>query len=364
MQAETIVGIKYIGLLPTIDISVEDKQHVFYANGIVSSNSHSVAYGKNAYVTAYYKVNETLLFYCEYFKYAKDSDELKELIYDAYANGIKIKCPNIKDRQLEFYVKNGEICFGLCNLRGFGESAYKKLFDKLEGNLDNLNWTTFLINYSKYVSSTGMDALIFSGALDCFNIPRSQMWHEYTHYEKLTIKEQGRIDNETGVNLADVIFKMVPFVTKNRKPIVESIGKSISIQLSDQIDDVINAEERILGASITYARIEKKGKKNVKKDANELCTIKDVVDGQKGQLRFLAEVTNVKDVKLTKGKNAGLIMGFVDLFDKTGQLQGVMCFPDNWDIYKGFLYDGNIVLVHCNRSKNGEILFITGVEQQ
>ena len=52
MHSEKIVCYKKIGTLPTMDITVSTNKHRFYANGIVTSNSHAVSYGKITYQSA------------------------------------------------------------------------------------------------------------------------------------------------------------------------------------------------------------------------------------------------------------------------------------------------------------------------
>ena len=49
MQFEKIRSVKKVGMGRTVDIEVNHPKHIFYGNGIATSNSHAVSYAFNAY---------------------------------------------------------------------------------------------------------------------------------------------------------------------------------------------------------------------------------------------------------------------------------------------------------------------------
>ena len=75
MQARKIKSIKKIGYLPTMDIEVDNESHVFYGDGIATSNSHAVAYAVNSYWSAYRRVHSTKAFFTAWLEYAHEKQD-------------------------------------------------------------------------------------------------------------------------------------------------------------------------------------------------------------------------------------------------------------------------------------------------
>ena len=80
MHSEKIIGIKYVGAKPTMDIEIDNDDHIFWANGIATSNSHSVSYALCAFMSAYAKVHFPKEFYTAYLYFAKEKPKPQQEI--------------------------------------------------------------------------------------------------------------------------------------------------------------------------------------------------------------------------------------------------------------------------------------------
>jgi DNA polymerase III alpha subunit (gram-positive type) len=94
MRFEKVVSVKYIEPRQTMDIEVNSADHIFYGNGIATSNSHAVAYAINSFASAYCKTHDPIKFYTVYLNNASSKPdkqrEIKELIMDAKLQGIEV----------------------------------------------------------------------------------------------------------------------------------------------------------------------------------------------------------------------------------------------------------------------------------
>ena len=158
-QYANIINRVYLGIKPTYDIEIDKEDHIFYANGIATSNSHSVSYAKLSYATAYMKVHFPLHFFASSLYWAKEKinekDEISELVYEAKKFGVDIMPPNLSGFRLGkfgFHIMNNKIYFGLSNIKGIGESACKKLLsvinlqeNKVGKTIDKFTWIELLV---------------------------------------------------------------------------------------------------------------------------------------------------------------------------------------------------------------------------
>ena len=196
MYPQKIVKIKRIGIKPTVDIEVGSAEHLFYGNGIATSNSHAVSYAVNAYLSAFAKAHFPRIFFASYLRFAKDKidpkAEIKELIQNANAMDIEVRVPDIRYLNKLFILKDKKIYFGLTDIKGFGESVYQKLYTlikQLNIDFETVEWLSFAGNILCNISSISARALIKSGALSLFHKTRSAMLFEYELLNELTKKE-------------------------------------------------------------------------------------------------------------------------------------------------------------------------------
>ena len=372
MQAERIIGIKSIGLLPTIDIEVDNDNHIFYGNGIATSNSHAVSYAKLGYITAYLKKYYTIRFYKSWLNLSIDKqkpfEEINKLVNDAKLHNINIRVPTIKKPQIDFYIDNNEIYYGLGAVRGIGESQTSKIREFMANNTIE-SWTQFLVDLSDKLSKTTCEALIKCGALDTFKLSRKKMEFEYTKWNLLSDLEKdfGRRNRKTTDNVIDVIRRTAApkkegggchnagRAQKLREVVDSLINPPYS--MVDTAEDIHNAETYTMGVAITCNKVD--GKDTIQ--AN--CNCKDILDGVK--LREMAVAVTISDIqykKIKNGPNKGKNMATLSVCDSFGAIKDLCIFEDQLNDFDNLLYKENCVILTCYRTQKGA-LNVKAVEQ-
>jgi len=350
------------------------------------NKSHSVSYAYNSYLTAYTKTHFVHEFFTSYLKNSIGKPdayaEIEELVNNARVMNIDVKPPNIQKMNKYFTLINRNPTFGLTEIKTVGGSVFDKMIaclhkynqtiEKSTGQKRSplLDWSTFLICFGLCIKTDSFEAIILSGALDCFDVSRSQMLHELKMFRELSKREVPWIQNYKQSHLdADLVQSIQammdqndwsdrkrPIFRRDRVEVVESIIDSLQNPGYDLIDLPgwkARQEEHYLGVSLTCARVDEYDTSR----AN--CTCKEYIDGfnsQKG-IRIAAQIDTVREWKIKKGNSKGQKMGFVTISDGTCSLDSVTLFSDEWSKYNKQIKEGNIMLFIGNRdNKRGSLL--------
>ena len=149
------------------------------------NKSHSVSYAYNSYLTAYTKTHFPHEFFTSYLKNSIGKPdaylEIEELVNNARVMNIDVKPPNIKKMNKYFTLINANPTFGITEIKTVGGSVFDKMMaclQKYRINLDQCEWSGFLIFFGLCIKADSFEAIILSGALDRFNVSRSKMLHE------------------------------------------------------------------------------------------------------------------------------------------------------------------------------------------
>lgn len=138
-----VKSITYIWKKPTYDISMS-KNHNFFANNILTHNSHAEAYSILAWVWAYYKANYPLEFYCWMLSSLWQStgkvewtskDKVYMLLLDYKQHGYKLLYPDINRSKETFIIDKDEtwkeyIRVGFNYIKGLGSKQAKEIVSK------------------------------------------------------------------------------------------------------------------------------------------------------------------------------------------------------------------------------------------
>ena len=341
------------------------------------NKSHSISYAFNAYLTAYTKTHFPYEFFTSYLKNSIGKPdaylEIEELVNNARVMDIDIKPPNIKKMNKYFTLIGQNPTFGLTEIKGVGGSVFDKMIGCLDNNaidLEQCDWNTFLIGFGICIKADSFEAIILSGALDCFNVSRSKMLHELKMFRELSKREVPWIENyknnHIAANLTECIQAMIdhndwsdrqrPIFRKDRIEVVESIIDSLKnpgYELVDLPGWKARKEEHYLGVSLTCARVDEYDTSR----AN--CTCKEYIDGfnsQKG-IRIAAQIDAVREWKIKKGNSKGQKMAFVTASDGTCSLDSITVFSDEWAKYNKDIKEGNVLLLIGSRdTKRGSFL--------
>jgi DNA polymerase-3 subunit alpha len=163
-----IKSVKPMGKEKTYNLTMKAPYHNYFANGILTANSHSMAYGFLAYHTAYLKAHYPANFWAAVLSSELgDIDKVARYIDKAKQMGIKVLPPDINLSLDSFTPQGDTIRFGLAAIKGIGQAtvteiiaarekggAFKSLYDFAE-RVQN-----------KALNKRVFESLVKSGAFD------------------------------------------------------------------------------------------------------------------------------------------------------------------------------------------------------
>ena len=160
MQAIGIKTIKSIGIKPTIDLEVNHPDHNFYAEGLVTSNSHAVSYAVLSAQTIFLKFNHPTQFYLSLLKMTKHEPdpigEISKINKEMLALGVELMPPSLTKSEIDFSIVGKNIRFGLSSIKGISFCLYRPT------------------NGNPAISSATIDPIVISNILtDFFNFCES-----------------------------------------------------------------------------------------------------------------------------------------------------------------------------------------------
>ncbi len=155
--------------------NIWDKIEKFAGYGF--NKSHSAAYAFIAYRTAYLKANYPV----EFMTANLDNDigtaeRVTKVISECREMGIEVLPPDINISEMMFTVDGASIRFGLAAIKGVGESAAQAILKARakEGPFTSLQ--DLCERVGSAMNRRLMESLCYTGAFDCFELKRSQMF--------------------------------------------------------------------------------------------------------------------------------------------------------------------------------------------
>lgn len=368
----SITKIEHIGRDSTMDLEIDSEDHIFYANGIPTSNSHAVSYAYMAYWSAYLKANRPLDFYLNWLINAKEkldaNRETYELVESAKLDNISIKIPSIEYIQETYSIQDGAIYFGVTNVKNVGLNEYRKM-DRLikeQGPDVTKNWLSILIRVLSKVNKRSVNNLIAVGMFSKYKKSRAEMLHEYSCIKELTAKELEKLVEtyEPDLSLKQNLLRINQLkknggaVSSEKRLIVfngiidrlETPGRD----LKDTPLTICLAEENLLGVPITYS------KTDACRDASSANTrCKDISDGKRGNSILAVEIVKYNEHK-TK---SGALMAFLTVRDESMELENVVVFPDVYEEFGDIIYEAATVLVFGEKAKDRDSFIVSEIIQ-
>lgn len=342
-----ICSAEKIGLERTVDIEVKSDRHLFWGNGIATSNSHGVAYSIESYDCAYTKAHFPLQFFCSNLRYCENQDEIRESINDTKRMNVEVFPPDIRDKKKHFYLKGDSIFFGLTDIRDIGEAQANKLLEEIHlqensyGGIETWNWYETLVRLSN-VPQGVLSALIQSGGLRHLKVPRKVMLKELELFQfpkplsekeiEFAVQHHQEYDNLTDLLRATSRVKKEGGAahTAKRSEAILSVIKMLenpSTELVDYPYEIAISEGHYLGTPLTCSRVD--GAPGDRADT----TCKQFLDNQYAPIftmKVLVEDVRVTSIKRGKEENIGKEMAILRVSDNTGVADGIPCFTDQW----------------------------------
>lgn len=340
--------------IETYDIEIDSNDHIFYGNGLPTSNSHGISYGAIGYLTAWAKYHFPLHFYTALItKESKDKKDTRRFISDAKLNSIDVLVPTLKTlfyNNSNMCVDNDKIRFGIKSIKNIGDANIQELEEKLK-NVPMSSWTEFALNVVPHIRKQTINGLITGGVLDCYRVDRVQMLHEATQLKKLTKKQVETLKSSGKNTILECLAAVVGTVNKGQKEKISGIIDSIEnppYVLKDTPGWIIRQEKDLYGIAITYNPIDELTNKSY---ATHKC--KDVHDAESGEFLLCGEITSLRKWTIKSGKNIGKEMCKFVLNDEN-ELELVV-FNKQFEEYKNILFEGNFVHVSCWKKDNSVI---------
>lgn len=326
------------------------------------NKSHGVSYAMNSYLSAYAKAHYPIEFFTASLQNARNKidphTEIKELYQNAIEMNIAIKKPDIRVLNEFFELKDNVIHFGLTDIKGFGESAYKKLITIVEQeklDLNSLKWIDFLFLLSK-INSTASKALIQAGALDHLKMSRNRMLFEYNTFCELTDKEAATLKSifnsskSLEYNLQQ-LYGGNHKISAKRKDVILNLISSLNkppYSLEDQIDWIVDTEHSLLGCAISYCKVDRYDTSMINYTCQDFKNDRIL---NSNSIMLVGEIENINVTKIKNGNDKGSDMAFLTINDGTASLDSVICFAKEYKEYRNQLFVGNVVVLSGKKSK-------------
>lgn len=308
------------------------------------NKSHSAAYAKLAYITAYLKVHYPLEFFAANLSNEMgDTNKLLKFINECKSFGIEIKGPDINESERVFTISGNSIRFGLEAVKGVGIAAIEAILNERQKGKFN-SFEDFLRRVdTKKVNKKVIESLIKSGAFDSLyeglrpNISRPRAMKELLS-GKLRgngLSRERRASEQKAVSLFEISEGMN--------------DKAEEIEIVDEIDEWSNerllAEEKAsLGFYLSGHPIEHLRQILKKRDIITIEEINELSDDE-----FSQDEKEIQEVKIagivekvsTKAKEKGVI-GYLTIGDETGILE-VVIYPELFKKFREVLKEGNLI---------------------
>ncbi len=295
------------------------------------NKSHAAAYAIVAYQTAYLKANYPVEFLsANMTNDMSNTDKLGVLIAEARAFGVEVLAPDVNESQVAFApARNGTVIrFGLAAIKGVGEIAVQSILDARQagGKFNSLPHLCERVD-GRTVSRKVLEALIKSGACDCFGESRATLFGKI---DRVLLRAAGiASDRQRGQN---TLFGMLEEKAES-KPEPEK-------QLPEWPQHELLAHEKeLLGFYVTghpltpYVSILEKYALH---KTSGLAALPNRTVTRIGGL--------IAAVQTGISKKSNKPYAMVTLEDLEGSVQ-VLCMNENFDNYRELLVVNNAVLV-------------------
>jgi DNA polymerase III alpha subunit len=361
------MSIKPIGYTETLDIEIESEDHIFFANGIATSNSHSVSYGITSYWSAYTKKTKPLEFYREWLA-ASDRKldphaEVRNLVISARHDSIEIIPPSAKYMTSEFFIKENRVHFGLTHVKGVSAHELDQLWSLLSEYGVMIHPTQLLVNVLPQINKRTCEALIRVGAFDYLGIPRTKLLHYYTCVYLFT-KTELKFFKDCTEDLADVVN--LALATKKEGGAAASVTrleklKSIAQMIKNpgrSLDDtpimIATTEEELIGIPLSCSYMD-----SCLNATNADTTCREFKRGKSGKMSLAVRVKEVKEHLMKDGESK---MAFLTVEDDTAEISDVVIFKEEYKNFGRFLYVGAFVGIIGEKGKKNSLVVSRIVE--
>lgn len=370
MQWQSIKSIKSLGTKKTLDFEVDNKDHNFYAEGVVVSNSHSIAYSVTALLSVYCKFNYPKEFFLEALAMSQKKQDPFEQISLIEAElpyfNIKLLPPDLIKSDMDFKIEGDNIRFGLSAIKGVSEKSLIKLQSFIDKDKTN-KFQIFHAAKEAGLTVGILSALIQAGCLTSISEDRAKTVFEAQVWSKLLEKEKTYLLSNGGRYHYDLVSALKGYMDWDIKP-KESRLETLREKTKPYLDIYTKNrkyplfanymyEKSVLGYSPTQTLI------NVFKDEHPDLKTSDEVKNSLDKGEIARIVGHVVEIKKFKSKNGNQCMKII-LGDNTGTITCIMA----GDKLEKFLLSNDLPkeeqIVYIEGSKNDDGVWINKCVEQ
>ena len=331
-------------------IAQEVYQLIDKFGGYGFNKSHSAAYALIVYWTAYFKVNYTKEFFAAVMSTEMyNIERLSLFINEAKEKGIPVTLPDVNESEYEFTVRDNKIIFGLLAIKGIGINTVSSVIntrqDETDGNYKSYDDFVYRVK-QEGLNKKQLEALIFSGSLDCFYGNRREKHHSIDRIMEWSDK---KFNSEEDLQLILFDGKIQKFEEFHLEK-MEEFKKTI----------LLNKEKEYLGVYITDHPL------NIYKNIIDIIDYTPINNleniGKNNQVSRTRIIGIISDVNKITTKSSMEPMSKFKLEDLTNSIECV-CFPKDFIKYGFQIYEDNVVIIdgYINNEKNKKILVVSKI---
>ncbi len=315
------------------------------------NKSHAAAYAFLAVQTAYLKSIYPTEFFTALLTIEKqDTEKLSRYIADAKNRGLKILPPDINESGSDFsIVSDGVIRFGLSAIKNVGESGVEAILEargKGESFKDLFDFLTRVDN--RRVNKRMCEALIQAGAFDSLEDNSSRLRGKYLATVERAIewasKQASQLEEGQFSLFGDLAADAGGKATVGFKDLTRP-QYEVPTQLPSS-RQVLDWEKELLGIYITGSPLDKYLDRARAAKAVPIFELSEKVASRKSAI-IAGLVSELREVRVKKGRRAGEVMGIIKIEDHTGQIE-LISFPDHFKEFSPLLKSGKPLLIRAN----------------
>jgi DNA polymerase-3 subunit alpha len=310
--------------------------------------SHAVGYAVLGYRTAYAKVHLPIEFFKNMLSFSSgkqdEHDEIKQLVHEARLFGIKVRLPDVREKNSEFeFTDNDELIFGLAHIKNVGPSSLPTLKPLIVAKTES-ELFQILFSGDVKVKKNVVEALIKAGALDyCLKsrvrtLGRFRMLNTFTPREvKWLCKKPDILSKDSTLWLSMLEEAKIPRPLEKRLDRITAAWEIIKKELGgDRSRLSLSYEKFHLGMAISGSEVDLYYNKKVD------TTCRDFLN-RRSDTRVTLGVL-IEEIRCIPDKR-GRQMCFLKVSDSTYMLDGIVVFASVYDKCAWILEPGKVVMI-------------------
>jgi len=346
--------IKTVGLEQSKAIEIWTQ--IDYFSSYAFNKSHSAAYARISWETAWLKANYPIEFMAALLtSWSGVTDRLATYVEEARRMGIHVEAPDVNQSDARFSIKKTKdgtsyIAYGLEAVKGVGPEKIEHILEartRVGGRFRSIVEFCEEID-SKTITKGVLEAFAKAGAFRSLGVRRSQLFTPVARTIASGAKGKSKTVVETPLETAARLSKAVKkdqasgqgsLFKASDQDIFELDREFLPVVPEWDQHQVLEAEKEALGYYLTQHPLDEHRAKIL-----EYATIEAARMGEATKERREVVVGGiVRSVRESLDKNQNL-MAFVSLEDLSGTMDGV-CFSGTWTEFKSILAPGRVVFL-------------------